>query len=154
MTDNQKKNSIDDNISTEELYRYFKAKNIIKGQEFISCHLCQHKKFSFTDSLPFFPELMGHQEVKYRLALQPKLVKPAQVYLSEMETLNKDKENNDNFPVSTILKTPEVFDIFQNIHSKEYLVLTCDNCGNTLLIERDKIVEFLKQEAEGETDAK
>lgn len=153
MSDNKKFNPIDD-ISSEDLYRYFKAKNIIKGQEFISCHLCQHKKFSFTDSAPFLPEFMGNPEVKYRLALQPKLIKPVQIYLSEMEARNKDKENNDNFPASAILKTPEVFDIFKNLHTKEYLVLTCDNCGNTLLIVRDKIVEFLEKESEGVEDAK
>lgn len=151
MSDNKTFNLLDD-ISIEDMYRYFKAKNIIKGQEFISCHLCQHRKFSFTDSIPFFPEIIGHKEIKYRLSLHPKLIKPVPMYLAEQEANNK--ENNDNSLALTILKTPEALDIFQHLHSKEYLVLTCDNCGNTLLIDRDKIVEFLKQESAGEADAK
>ncbi|MFA9487479.1 MULTISPECIES: hypothetical protein [unclassified Mannheimia] len=146
------KNSFD-NITADDLARYFKAKNIYKGQEFLSCHLCQHNKFSFIDSSPFFPQAMGGDEIKYRLALQPKLIKPLPVYLAEQEEIHKDKENNTGFPVSMMLKTPEIFDTFKQIHSREYLVLTCDNCGNTLLIDRDKIVEFLKQESE-EQDAK
>lgn len=136
-----------DDISAEDIYRYFKAKKVIKDNEFINCPLCQNHSFSFTDSAPFFPSVMGNKEIKYRLALQPKLVKPAPMYALEYAQRNLDgKSEEPSPPIDMILKQPELLEFFEHNNSREYLVLTCNHCGHTLLIERDKIVEFLDTE--------
>lgn len=148
MSTEKKFDPLYDDISSEDILRYFVAKNIIvDGQSDLNCSLCKHNSFSFTDSMPFFPAPMGNQEIKYRLSLQPKLIKPASMYAMEYAQRNLDSTSETKSPpFDMMLKTPEIRDIMEHANSREYLVLTCNNCGNTLMIERDKIVEFLLAE--------
>lgn len=136
-----------DDISADDIYRYFKAKQVIKDNSFINCPLCQNSGFSFTDSAPFFPASMGNKEIKYRLALQPKLVKPAPMYAFEYAQRSiEGRLEESSPPFDKILKQYELREFFEHSNAREYLVLTCNHCGHTLLIDREKIVEFLLTE--------
>lgn len=139
---NEKKHfNPDDDISPEDIQRYFEHKGIPD----VICPLCRKDAFILTDSMPFVSESMVGVDVKYRLALKPKLVKPSSYYRTKQKTLDEDTKK-DKIPLDVILDNHQPFEFFNWGNSKEFIILTCEHCGNTILLDRLPILNFLATE--------
>lgn len=138
----KKKFDYEDDISKEDLALFLHHKGIASPDKPMNCTLCGGQHFSFTDSLPFFPSF-SDESIKYRLALKPNLLKPTIAYIHELAEKRKNGEIAENIPLDLLLKTPDAMDAFDKLNSKELIVLICENCGHTIMLDRTKVVAFL-----------
>lgn len=150
MTNKHKFNQEDD-ITSDDLFRYFQNKGIITEHQSVSCPLCRGDSFTFTDSAPFFPTDITDVSIKYRLSLTPTLIKPLPLYLAEYEQekkklLDEGKEPK-GLPLDLIMKNTEVLNVLTQSYARQLILLTCNNCGHTHMIERSKVVDFLMNES-------
>ncbi|OBW97175.1 hypothetical protein [Gallibacterium anatis] len=135
----------DDNITSEQLFSYLKYKGMLDSNDLLKCSLCSHHSFTYTDTGNLFPSVEPFNDsppIKYRLSLVPSLIKP-KIYYSDLMNVDKNKENALKFPVDAILKNDDVLETFIKVNSRDMVVMTCNHCGNTIFIDREKIVEFL-----------
>lgn len=131
----------DSDVSIEGLKKYFYHKGITG----ITCPLCHKDTFTLTDSMPFVPESIVGVDVRYRLALTPKLVKYSSHYISDQKASEENTENN-KIPLEIILENNQAFELLNWANSKEFIILTCEHCGNTILFDRLAIIDFLEKE--------